>query len=170
MKTSTPRLMTIGYEGAALPAFIETLHAAKVVRLIDVRELPLSRKRGFSKNALSQALVAAGIEYLHFRALGDPKPGREAARRGDKDKFVRIFNQHLRSPSAVAALEVASTFVADAPSCLMCYEREYTDCHRSIVADALAKRNRMAVRHLTVQPLRAILPVDDRQYAPATIG
>ncbi|HEX7758366.1 MAG TPA: DUF488 domain-containing protein [Caulobacteraceae bacterium] len=162
--------MTIGYEGAVLCAFIETLLAAKVLRLIDVRELPLSRKRGFSKNALSLALESAGIEYLHLRALGDPKAGREAARRGDRASFVHIFNQHLESPKAVAALEVASMYVTDVSSCLMCYEREYTDCHRSIVADALAKRNKMAIQHLTVPPMQATFAMDDQQYAHAALG
>jgi len=38
-------LMTIGYEGVDIRAFIAGLKSHKVNTLIDVRELPLSRKR-----------------------------------------------------------------------------------------------------------------------------
>jgi hypothetical protein len=47
--------------------------------LIDVRDVPLSRKPGFSKSALQANLEAHGIAYVHLKGLGDPKPGREAA-------------------------------------------------------------------------------------------
>ena len=45
---------------------------AGVERLIDVRELPISRRRGFAKTALGEALAAEGVEYLHMRSLGNP--------------------------------------------------------------------------------------------------
>jgi uncharacterized protein (DUF488 family) len=56
-------LLTIGYEGRTIEEFVGELLAGSVETLIDVRELPLSRKRGFSKRALSTELAAAGIEY-----------------------------------------------------------------------------------------------------------
>ncbi|WTY53947.1 DUF488 domain-containing protein [Micromonospora sp. NBC_01412] len=37
---------------------------------------PISRKRGFSKSALSQALATQGIVYEHRRELGNPKENR----------------------------------------------------------------------------------------------
>lgn len=42
--------------------------------MVDVRELPLSRKKGVSKSAFGAALSAHGIAYLHAPALGCPKP------------------------------------------------------------------------------------------------
>jgi len=66
------RLLTIGYEGAVIEDFCATLKAAAVRTLVDVRALPVSRKRGFSKTALGQACAAAGIAYLHLSALGNP--------------------------------------------------------------------------------------------------
>lgn len=61
---------TIGYEGKGLEGFIGELLGAEVDVLVDVRELPVSRKRGFSKSALSARVNDAGIEYLHFRSSG----------------------------------------------------------------------------------------------------
>jgi uncharacterized protein (DUF488 family) len=144
------RLTTIGYEGAGLDAFIQTLRAANIRRLIDVRELPLSRKRGFSKRALGEALRQAGIEYEHLRALGDPKAGRDAARRGDMAAFRRIFHGHLTGPTASAALDIAAAWAVEGGSCLMCYERDASNCHRGLVAKAMADRHAFTVRHLAV--------------------
>ena len=43
-------LMTVGYEGMAPSAFFELLRRCKVETLVDVRELPISRKAGFAKS------------------------------------------------------------------------------------------------------------------------
>ena len=52
-----PALYTFGYEGLTIEAFIERLKQARVQLIVDVHELPLSRKKGFSKNALRNALA-----------------------------------------------------------------------------------------------------------------
>ena len=56
-------LFTLGYEGLSIDAFITRLEAAQVKTIVDVRELPLSRKKGFSKTAFSAALSAHSIAY-----------------------------------------------------------------------------------------------------------
>lgn len=109
-----PMLTTIGYEKAALNDFIATLQAASVECVIDVRELPLSRKRGFSKTALGQALEGADIRYVHLKALGDPKPGRDAARAGRFEEFNAIYRKHLATPEAQEALVLAGEFLETA--------------------------------------------------------
>ena len=75
-------LATIGYERAPLSKVVEALQAAGVEALIDVRAVAASRRAGFSKGVLSATVEAAGIDYLHLRDLGTPKPGRMAARAG----------------------------------------------------------------------------------------
>ena len=64
-----PTLFTLGYEGLTIEAFITRLQAAQVKTVVDVRELPLSRKKGFSKSAFCAALSAHGMAYLHAPAL-----------------------------------------------------------------------------------------------------
>jgi uncharacterized protein (DUF488 family) len=88
-------LYTIGYEGTDIDRFVATLKAVGVQLLADVRALPLSRKRGFSKNGLRVRIEEAGMEYVHLGALGDPKKGRDAARAGRFDQFREIYNKHL---------------------------------------------------------------------------
>lgn len=145
-------LATIGYEGATLEDFLATLLAARVSTLIDVRELPISRRRGFAKNALAAALEEVGITYVHLKGLGDPKEGREAARAADMDGFHRIFGAHLRTDVAQADLARAVELVGTGGACLMCYERDPNNCHRKLVADALSARiEKLSVRHLGVR-------------------
>lgn len=145
------QLYTVGYEGAELSAFLTTLCHLGIRQIIDVRELPLSRRRGFSKRALSEALQQKGISYTHLKELGDPKPGREAARRGDFAEFRRIYKQHLRKVSSQEALAVVADLAAKQRSCLLCYERDSVHCHRSIVSAALAEDWKFTVNHIGVR-------------------
>lgn len=144
-------LMTIGYEGADLSDFLETLKAAGVRHLIDVRELPLSRKKGFSKKSLCEAVEAEGISYTHVRQLGDPKPGRDAAKSGDLATFRNVFGTHIRQPKTREALQTLVPVVSGGGVCLLCFERHHVDCHRSIVADELVGMAKVKLRHLGVK-------------------
>ena len=142
-----PVLHTLGYEGATLADFITQLKKAAVATVADVRELPLSRKRGFSKTAFAAALEGAGIGYVHLPALGCPKPIRERYRLdGDWSAYARAFGKHLDASSA-AVLGLAR-LAAESRICLVCFEADFNYCHRSIVAAAAANVSRLQVNHL----------------------
>lgn len=161
------QLFTVGYEGAELAPFLATLMTAGVKQIIDIRELPLSRKRGFSKSALAAALTDTGIRYLHLRDLGDPKPGREAARRGDHAGFLRIYRRHLAAAVAQAALAEARRHAQMHRSCLLCFERNHEGCHRAVVAEAIAMSTGAEVSHLrvTLTSRRVMRDSDERNRA-----
>lgn len=146
-------LATIGYEGSALNDFVSTLASSEVTMLIDIRERAQSRRKGFSKTALSETLALAGIRYAHLRALGDPKPGRDAARAGNLDEFKRIYRKVIGSKEGVGALERISSLMNSERVCLMCYERDFRDCHRAIVSQKLADIWGVPVRHLEVREI-----------------
>lgn len=129
-------LFTIGYEGKTLEAFVNALLANAVSVLVDVRELPLSRKRGFSKTALSEQLAAAGIDYVHFASLGSPKDVRhKLLADGDYEAFFKAYAAHLgRQDEAVAEVR---RLLGRTTVCLMCYEADAEKCHRSLLAAEL---------------------------------
>lgn len=129
------KIFTIGYEGASVESLIQTLVNLEIDVLADVRELPLSRKKGLSKKALSQKLNEAGIEYIHFKELGDPKPGRDAAKSGDFATFETIFYNHMEKPETQSALEKLLSVASRYQTCMLCFERCASTCHRSIIAD-----------------------------------
>ncbi|WP_027315408.1 DUF488 domain-containing protein [Microvirga flocculans] len=136
-----PRVFTIGYEGADVDCFLATLKDAGVETLADVRAVALSRKRGFSKSALRDALSDQGIGYRHFIALGTPKEGRQAARAGDGELMRRIYcDEVLTSEPAQEALRELETLAATQPICLLCFERDPATCHRRVLAQRLAEK------------------------------
>ncbi len=101
------RLYTIGYEAKTEVEFMEQIAAAGVRLVIDVRAVAASRRPGFSKTGLAGALLEIGVDYLHLRALGTPKEGRDAARRGETAAMREIYQEHLQTPEAEYAFEQA---------------------------------------------------------------
>jgi uncharacterized protein (DUF488 family) len=147
---STRTLLSIGYEKAGFADFVLTLQAARVATVIDVRDLPRSRRAGFSKRQLQAGLAAAGIAYLHLKALGTPPAGREANRRRQWPLFWDIVEQSLAKPEARDALaDVAATARASL-SCLLCYEADPCICHRRRVGEMLQASHGFALDHLRV--------------------
>jgi len=135
------QVFTIGYEGADLDRFLATLKGASIETLADVRAVALSRKRGFSKSALRDALSREGIGYEHFIKLGTPKEGRQAARAGDGDLMRRIYcDEVLSTEDAQDAFRDLEALAASRPICLLCFERDPAHCHRRILAQRLASR------------------------------
>ena len=132
------RLFTIGYEAATMGDFVAALTKAGVKRVIDIRALPLSRRPGFSKTPLKGALAEAGIDYVHLRALGTPASGREAARKGRHEDLRRIYAGQLELPEAIAQGAEMLSLAEEKPSALLCYEREPSGCHRSLLIEAVA--------------------------------
>jgi len=132
------RIFTIGYEGTTVPEFLRALQEAGVERVIDVRALPLSRRPGFSKSPLRGALEEAGIAYVHLKALGTPTDGRAAARAGRHADMARIYAGQLQLPEAMAQSAQMLALAEEKRSALLCFERDPTHCHRSLLLKAAA--------------------------------
>lgn len=133
---SAMRYWTIGYEGATMDEFLAALQAAGVERVIDVRALPLSRRPGFSKSGLAGALQEVGIDYVHLKALGTPKAGRDAAKKGDHATLERVYADQLELPEAQAQAARMRGLAAEKRSALLCYERDPGCCHRTLLLAA----------------------------------
>lgn len=144
-------IATIGYESVSLAAFVGALRANQITILLDVRDYPISRRRGFSKKVLGTAVNAAGIEYQHIKELGNPKQGRVAAREGRLADFRRIFSRRLATKAAQLRLREIAELARNETICLMCYERDYLECHRLLVAERISARNSVPVTHLVVR-------------------
>ena len=148
------KLLTVGYEGVSIDDFLRTLKAAQVTLLLDVRELAISRRKGFSKRALADALAGAGIEYRHERELGSPRPIRRRLQDdGDYVEYFSAFGKYLKLQRPLLA-ELASSLQGSVA--LMCFERDPTVCHRSVVARHFELLTGLRVRHLGVNDVSAI--------------
>lgn len=144
-----PTVFTIGYERASLDDVLRTLKARGMGVVLDVRDLPLSRRAGFSKRPFSAGLEEVGIGYVHLKGLGTPKEGRVAAHQGDMDRFWSIVEDKMRTPEAEHDLQRAAGIARERPACLLCFEASPHVCHRLRVAEALHDRFGFTVEHLS---------------------
>lgn len=131
------KIVSVGYEGHNIENFVEMLRLNEVNTVVDVRLYPISRKKGFSKTALSQALAEAGIGYRHERDLGNPKQNRDPFRQG-LQSARKHYLEHIQNGASEVYNDVIGlaheTLIA-----LLCYEREHHQCHRSCILE-LAER------------------------------
>ena len=148
-----PTLHTVGYTGFTPDTLVAALTAAGVTHLVDVRELPLTRKPGFSKTALRERLAADGIAYTHLRPLGSP---RDARKRYLSEKhwprFETAIRTHLANPDAGDALARLARLAAADPCVLLCTCPDPARCHRSCVVDRLTESHPFTVVHLRAAP------------------
>lgn len=129
-------VISIGYERRSIGELIQLLVSSGVGKLIDVREAPRSRRKGFNKRTLSGLLAEADIEYLHLREAGNPF----RKERADIERCLRLYRTYLDENPEV--LETLSTELEAGPVAFLCYEREHHCCHRSILIDALTRQDR----------------------------
>lgn len=147
MRMSRATLFTVGYEQRTVPELLKTLKTAQVRTLIDVRELPLSRRKGFSKTKLGEAVRQAGVTYEHARLLGNPKPYRRLYMDGDPAAGAVAYRAHLHNGSYPALLDLADRL--DEDLCLLCVEHEHELCHRAVIVESLQElRPDLQVTHL----------------------
>jgi hypothetical protein len=85
---------------------------------------------------------------MHVKALGNPKPNRERYWAGDIRGGAAVYRRHLNNGSRSALVELAESLGED-PVCLLCVERDHTECHRDVIVAALEElQPTLAVSHL----------------------
>ncbi len=132
-------LYTIGYQGLSQEDLFNRLVSNGVQVVIDVRAIPHSRKKGFSKKGLASRSVELGLRYEHLGSLGTPEDIRsEYKLNGDFGEFAALYLNKLSGEDNT--LRDLSNQIEDAVCCLLCYEKAASECHRSLVATEIAKR------------------------------
>ena len=146
-------LFTIGYEGLDLDRFFALLRDAEIETILDVRQLPLSRKKGFSKNALRAAAQERDITYRHLSVFGCPKPIRDQYK-VDKEWECYTVRYTAYLESQIGALNDLVHVSAESRCCLLCFEADAFRCHRSLVAARAVEisATRLQAHHLSASP------------------
>ena len=143
------RIYSVGYEGMTVDGLIAHLAGACVAVVVDVRLNPSSRKPGFSRRRLSEALAAAGIDYVHERDLGNPRDNRESFRSGD-GAAGRERMRSIVSTTGQAALDRVVALASRERIAVLCFEREHRRCHRDVITAVAVERNPgIEILHLT---------------------
>jgi uncharacterized protein (DUF488 family) len=128
------QFLTVGYEGRTLDELVKLLVSKRVQVLVDVRENAVSRKPGFSKRRLAEALEGAGIDYRHEARLGNPKDNRDAFRNGHVALGKRRYLAHLDNGSRVAFDEIVELAMTRRVA-LLCFEHDEVRCHRACIVE-----------------------------------
>lgn len=133
----THGIVSVGYEGRSIDDFVTALVGAGVQTVADVRLNAISRKAGFSKTRLREALAAVGIDYRHMRSLGNAKENRSPFWDGRVDEGQRVFRQAIQNPEAESTLDELSALVRDQIVAVLCFETDLEKCHRKVIIDEI---------------------------------
>ena len=165
------QVYTIGHSTRPQAELIDLLRHYGVVTLADVRTIPRSRHNPqFNREALAEALAAAGMAYVHLpllgglrRGLGDASPNT-----GWRNESFRAYADYMQTAEFAEGLAQLRALTEAGPVALMCAEAVPWRCHRSLIADALTIRG-VAVREIwsdtraEVHKLRPFAHVDGLQ-------
>jgi transcriptional regulator with XRE-family HTH domain len=141
----TSGIVSVGYEGREIAEFVDDLCNRGVRTLVDVRLTPISRRPGFSKTRLKKALESGGIQYLHYRELGNPKENRAAFHGRAVEQGRSRFRALLSVPEAQVALGALGQRARQEVVAVLCFEKEHDACHRKVVIDAVTEAGHMSV-------------------------
>jgi uncharacterized protein (DUF488 family) len=148
-QTGGVKLYTVGHSNQPVAALVETLAAAGVRRLADVRRYPRSRRNPqFNSDALARALQDNGIAYTHRADLGgrrEPRP--DSPNTGLRDRGFRGFADYMQTAEFAAAMTSLVEDASKTLTAIMCAESLPWRCHRSLISDALVARG-VEVEHL----------------------
>jgi uncharacterized protein (DUF488 family) len=142
-------VLTIGHSTRPIDEFVRMLRAHDVRRLVDIRTVPGSRRNPqFGSDALANSLKAAGIEYIHMKALGGlRKPKADSINVGWRNAAFRGYADYMQTPEFDTALENLLELAREKRTAIMCAEAVPWRCHRSLVADVLIARG-VPVEHI----------------------
>ncbi|GAA5153319.1 DUF488 domain-containing protein [Microbacterium pseudoresistens] len=133
-------MIGVGYEGLTVDQLVARLKAEGVEVLVDVRLTPLSRKPGLSKRALSAALAAEDIRYIHDRRLGNPKENRSAYADAESDAGIAArarYRAQINSGDGADAVRDLATLAKEKVVAVLCFEADQAHCHREQVIAAV---------------------------------
>jgi uncharacterized protein (DUF488 family) len=156
---TTNPVASIGYEKTNPEQFLLALKQAGIDTLVDIRDVGFSHKPGFSTAPLRIAMEQASIAYWHLKDLGNPKPGRVAAKSGKRELFHTLYENVLSGATGQLALDLLAERAKSRRLCLMCFERDHVNCHRDLVTGRLAARG-IDIVHLL--PVRTV-PLTPRE-------
>lgn len=142
-------MFTTGYAGFDSANFLWKLRFDNIEVVIDVRANPFSRNRAFSQASLKRFLGQHGIEYVHVQQFGVPGRLRRNLRAGGNlTDYLESYREYLRSEEA--AISAIMPTLLEKRCCLLCLEKNPSECHRSVLAEWIADLyvDTFEVRHI----------------------
>jgi uncharacterized protein (DUF488 family) len=136
-------LWTIGHSTRPWELFVDMLREAGITQLVDVRRFAGSKRNPqFSPIAMAPALAEAGIAYIPMPELG----GRRAALKDSPNGAWRVaafrgYADYMATPEFELARARLMQLAHAAPTCVMCAEAVWWQCHRRLISDDFIARD-----------------------------
>lgn len=148
VKKTSPAVYTAGYEGKSVDAFFNHLLKSGIRLVVDVRANAVSRQYGFSKKQFNEIARRLGLDYRHMPDLGIPSEFRVDL--SDFDSYQRLLRKYEQEmiPKIGDSIDVVGKLMEKTPAVLVCFEKDVRCCHRSRLADAVARKSGLEVRHI----------------------
>ena len=149
MSESRLEVWTIGHSTRPIEELIAALRSFKIKILVDVRTYPSSRRYPqFNQQQLKAALAEAGIEYLHFPALGGRRNARpDSLNMAWRNKMFRGYADYMETDEFRSGMAELLEVAKSGRTAIMCAEAVWWRCHRSLISDYL-KAKGAEVRHI----------------------
>jgi uncharacterized protein (DUF488 family) len=157
------RVLTIGAYGFDEDTFVSALRSSGADLFVDIRARRGLRgpEHAFANaNRLRATLAKAGIPYVHAKELAPTQALRDAVTAADKESGTRRRDRTALPPEFIKAYcdtcltrfdpaEFVQRVCGDCQRpVFFCVEREPKACHRSLVADRVARRLGVPVQDL----------------------
>src|SRR6476661_10152569 len=135
-------VFTVGHSTRSGEEFVQILKTHGVQVLVDVRTYPGSRRYPqFNREALSESLGKAGIEYRHEPRLGGRRaPRADSHNSAWRNAQFRGYADHMETEVFRKGVEDLLELAVDARVAVMCAEAVWWRCHRGLLADYLKAR------------------------------
>ncbi len=139
-KSDRTVLFTIGYEGISVEEYLNKLIINDIKILCDVRKNPQSMKYGFNKSQLEKACEGVEIKYIHVPEVGiDSDKRRQLNTQTDYDNLFKLYRSDILPQTLEIQNYLLSLLKKEKRIALTCFEANICQCHRTHLADAIAK-------------------------------
>jgi uncharacterized protein (DUF488 family) len=137
---------SVGHSNLHAAELLALLGSAGIAELVDVRRFPVSKRHPqHARPALEASLRSAGIHYTFLGAelggrLEPALPIERSQNRALREPAFRAYADALDSPAFVAGFARLEDLARSRPTAFLCAERDWRQCHRRILSDALVER------------------------------
>jgi uncharacterized protein (DUF488 family) len=139
-------LYTIGHSSHTAEHFLELLRQHRIEVLVDTRSAPYSRySPQFDREALRDAVLAAGIKYLYLGDIVGGRPKEEA----HYDEHGRArYAKMGKDAEFLGGIERLERGADEFRVALMCSEEDPTHCHRRLLISRVLIERGADVQHI----------------------
>ncbi len=143
MNSKKPIIFTIGHSTHPIDEFIELLQAHGVQSVVDVRTIPKSRHNPqFNEDDLKESLQRVHIRYKHLKKLGGLRhTTKDSLNLGWRNVSFRGYADYMASEEFGEGLQALIKIASTRDTAIMCAEAVPWRCHRSLIGDALTKKD-----------------------------